>query len=54
MQIANGIPLTTVASNLGHADSATTTKIYAHAIQSASAASAVIMDNLLNPMGSGL
>lgn len=54
LQIANGIPLTTVASNLGHSDSATTTKIYAHSIKSASAASAVIMDNLLNPMGSSL
>ena len=50
LQIANGIPLTTVASNLGHADSATTTKIYAHAIQSAAAASAEMMDHLLNPV----
>ena len=49
LQIANGVPLTTVAGNLGHADSATTTKIYAHAIQSAAAASARMMDNLLNP-----
>ncbi len=37
-------------SNLGYADSATTTKIYAHAIQSAAAASAQMMDDLLNPM----
>ncbi|MDM8125285.1 tyrosine-type recombinase/integrase [Mediterraneibacter glycyrrhizinilyticus] len=50
LQIANGVPLTTVAGNLGHADSATTTKIYAHAIQSAAAASAQMMDDLLNPM----
>lgn len=52
LQIANGVPLTTVASNLGHADSSTTTKIYAHAIQSAAAASAEMMDHLLNPVGS--
>lgn len=50
LQIANGVPLTTVAGNLGHADSATTTKIYAHAIQSAAAASAQMMDDPLNPM----
>lgn len=49
LQIANGVSVTTVAGNLGHNNASTTTKIYAHAIQSAAAASAEIMDNLLNP-----
>ena len=39
--------ITTVAGTLGHSTANTTTKVYAHAIQSA-AASAEILDNLLN------
>ena len=50
LQIANGVSVTTVAGNLGHSNANTTTKVYAHAIQSAAAASAQMMDNLLNPI----
>ena len=47
--IANGVAVTTVAGQLGHANAATTEKIYAHAIKSAAAASAQIVDDLLKP-----
>lgn len=47
--IANGVSLTTVAGNLGHSNSNTTTQVYAHAIQSAAAASAEMLDSLLQP-----
>ncbi len=47
--IANGVPLTTVAQRLGHVNATTTTKIYAHAIQSADAAAAQVLDDLLTP-----
>lgn len=50
LQIANGVSVTTVAGNLGHSNANTTTKVYAHAIQSAAAASAQMMDNLLKPV----
>ena len=50
LQIANGVAVTTVAGILGHSTANTTTKVYAHAIQSAAAASAEMMDNLLNPI----
>ena len=50
LQIANGVSVTTVAGNLGHNNASTTTKVYAHAIQSAAATSAEMMDNLLNPV----
>lgn len=50
LQIANGVAVTTVAGTLGHSTANTTTKVYAHAIQSAAAASAEMMDNLLNPV----
>lgn len=49
LQIAGGVPLTTVANRLGHANAATTTKIYAHAIQSADEAAAETLQNLLTP-----
>ncbi len=49
LQIANGVPLTTVAHRLGHVNATTTTKIYAHAIQSADAAAAQVLDDLLSP-----
>ena len=49
LQIANGVPLTTVAHRLGHVNATTTTKIYAHAIQSADAAAAQVIDDLLSP-----
>ena len=40
---------TTVAHRLGHVNATTTTKIYAHAIQSADAAAAQVLDDLLSP-----
>ena len=49
LMIANGVAVTTVAGQLGHANAATTEKIYAHAIKSAAAASAQIVDDLLKP-----
>lgn len=49
LQIANNVPLTTVAGRLGHATPATTTKIYSHEIKSADAAAAEMLDDLLTP-----
>lgn len=49
LQIAQHVPITTVAHRLGHVDATTTAKIYAHAIQSADAAAAQILDDLLSP-----
>lgn len=49
LQIAGGVPLTTVANRLGHANATTTTKIYAHAIKSADAAAVELLQNLLQP-----
>ena len=40
LMINSGIPITTIAARLGHADPTTTTRIYTHAIQSADAAAA--------------
>lgn len=48
LNIANGVSVTTVAGQLGHANANTTTKIYAHAIMSAQAAAADMMDDILN------
>ena len=47
LQIASGVPLTTVAKRLGHASTVTTSKIYAHAIQSADEQAAALLDNIL-------
>lgn len=47
--IAKHMPITTVANRLGHANAATTSKIYAHAIQSADAAAAEVLENILAP-----
>lgn len=47
LNISNGVSVTTVAAQLGHANASTTTKIYAHAIKSAQAAAAEMMDDLL-------
>lgn len=52
LQIAGGVPLTTVANRLGHANASTTTKIYAHAIKSADEAAAETLKNILSPTGS--
>lgn len=46
LSIANGMPLTTVAQRLGHANAGTTTKIYAHAIKSADEAAAEAINDL--------
>ena len=44
LMINSGIPITTIAARLGHADPTTTTRIYTHAIQSADAAAAEQLD----------
>lgn len=44
--IAEGVNLQTVAARLGHADVATTTKIYSHAIKSADAAAAQTLQDI--------
>lgn len=49
LQIASGVPITTVAKRLGHTNSTTTGKIYAHPIKSADEAAAEALDNLLTP-----
>ncbi len=49
LNIANGVAVTTVAGQLGHANATTTAKIYAHSIKSAQAAAAEMMDTLLTP-----
>lgn len=50
LQIAGGVPLTTVAKRLGHADTVTTSRIYAHAIKSADEAAAETLEHLLSPI----
>lgn len=47
LQIAGGVPITTVAKRLGHTNSNTTGKIYAHAIKSADEIAAETLENLL-------
>lgn len=49
LQIAGGVPITTVAKRLEHTNSTTTGKIYAHAIKSADEAAAETFENLLAP-----
>ena len=49
LQIAGGVPISTVAGRLGHANTATTTKIYIHAIKSADEAAAETLESLLSP-----
>lgn len=48
--IAAGTNLQTVASRLGHANTATTSKVYAHAIKSADEAAAETLQDILNPI----
>ena len=50
LQIAGGIPLTTIAARVEHADVSTTTRIYAHEIRSANEAASTYLDDLLHPM----
>jgi integrase len=45
--IAEGIPLKNVSTRLGHADTRTTDKIYAHALVSVDRKAAQVMDNIL-------
>ncbi len=47
LQIAGGVPITTVAKRLGHTNSNTTGKIYAHAIKSADEVAAETLEDLL-------
>ena len=47
---AAGTSLTTVAARLGHANSTTTSKIYAHAIKSADQAAAEVLQDILHPV----
>lgn len=49
LQIAGGVPITTVAQRLGHATPDTTAKVYAHAIKTANEAAAAILDDMLKP-----
>ena len=46
LMINSGVPITTIAARLGHANPSTTTKIYTHAIKSADAAAAETLDNI--------
>jgi integrase len=47
--IAAGTNLRTVSSRLGHSQASTTANIYAHAIQSADAAAADTIGDILSP-----
>lgn len=47
IMISSGVPITTTAKRLGHSTSATTSKIYAHAIASADAATAQMIQSVL-------
>ena len=48
LMTANSIPITTtVADRLGHANVATTTKVYVHAIRSADVVAADVIQDLL-------
>ncbi|MEG1823089.1 MAG: tyrosine-type recombinase/integrase [Clostridiales bacterium] len=49
LQIANGVPITTVAGGLGHATPSTTTKIYSHEIKYPDAAAPKVLENILTP-----
>lgn len=51
LQISGGVSIVTVAGRLGHADVSTTERIYAHSIQSAEAAAADVLEDLLTPKG---
>ena len=49
LMISSHVAITTVATRLGHANTSTTAKIYAHAIKSADEAAAETLEDLLNP-----
>jgi integrase len=46
LQLAAGVPITTVSKRLGHSNTATTGRVYAHAIQSADDLAAEKLDDL--------
>ena len=48
--ISSGTNLRTVSARLGHSQASTTANIYAHAIQSADAAAADTLNDILNPI----
>lgn len=48
--IAAGTNLRTVSARLGHAQTSTTANVYSHAIQSADAAAAETLDDILKPV----
>ena len=49
LMIAGGTDIRTVSKRLGHAQTSTTTNIYAHAIKSADEAAAQTLEHLLDP-----
>lgn len=49
LMIASGVDIRTVSSRLGHSQTSTTMDIYSHAIQSADAAAAETIANILQP-----
>lgn len=49
LQLAAGVPITTVAKRLGHSNAATTGRIYAHAIKSADDNAAEKLDDIFSP-----
>lgn len=49
LQLAAGVPITTVSKRLGHSNTATTGRIYAHAIQSADDNAAEKLDDIFTP-----
>lgn len=49
LQLAAGVPITTVSKRLGHSNTATTGRVYAHAIKSADDNAAEKLDELFTP-----
>ena len=47
IMISSGVPITTTAKRLGHSTSATTSRVYAHAIASADAMTADVIQSIL-------
>ena len=47
IMISSGVPITTTAKRLGHSTSATTSRVYAHAIASADAVAAQVIQSVL-------
>lgn len=49
LMIASGVDIRTVSKRLGHAQTSTTTNIYAHALRSADERASELIDNILTP-----